>query len=57
MGANARVLDAAVSCASPFVVPSRKDVGAETEIYINIHADNNNEVVSNKMVLKDKHLS
>ena len=57
MGANARVLDAAVSCASPFVVPSRKDVGAETEIYINIHADNNNGVVSNKMVLKDKHLS
>jgi hypothetical protein len=37
VGANARTLDA-VSCASPFVVPKRKRLGAEYEMYMNIHA-------------------
>lgn len=38
VGAKARILDA-VSCASPFVVPRWKRVGAEYEMYMNIHAE------------------
>jgi len=37
VGAKARMLEA-VSCASPFVVPKRKRLGAEYEMYMNIHA-------------------